>query len=87
MFISQIGRQQWVNADGLIGEIVVVNGQLSAADRAKMEGYYAWKWDMVDTLPSGHTYKTDGSIFAVPEPSSTALLGLGGLALILRRRK
>jgi hypothetical protein len=25
--------------------------------------------------------------FAVPEPSSTALLGLGGLALMLRRRK
>ncbi|HAC81435.1 MAG TPA: hypothetical protein DCG06_14140 [Deltaproteobacteria bacterium] len=24
---------------------------------------------------------------AVPEPSTTALLGLGGLALILRRRK
>ncbi len=24
---------------------------------------------------------------AIPEPSSTALLGLGGLALILRRRK
>lgn len=29
----------------------------------------------------------DGSASAVPEPSSTALLGLGGLALILRRRK
>lgn len=28
-----------------------------------------------------------GSITQVPEPSSTALLGLGGLALILRRRK
>ena len=27
------------------------------------------------------------SVNAVPEPSSTALLGLGGLALILRRRK
>lgn len=27
------------------------------------------------------------SVTAVPEPSSTALLGLGGLALILRRRK
>jgi hypothetical protein len=26
-------------------------------------------------------------IAAVPEPSTTALLGLGGLALILRRRK
>jgi hypothetical protein len=24
---------------------------------------------------------------AIPEPSSTALLGLGGLALILRRRR
>lgn len=32
---------------------------------------------------------TDNYVFvtAVPEPSSTALLGLGGLALILRRRK
>lgn len=29
----------------------------------------------------------NGTISAVPEPSSTALLGLGGLALILRRRK
>jgi hypothetical protein len=28
-----------------------------------------------------------GAIAAVPEPSTTALLGLGGLALILRRRK
>ncbi|MFC5050402.1 PEP-CTERM sorting domain-containing protein [Rubritalea spongiae] len=28
-----------------------------------------------------------GSVVAVPEPSSTALLGLGGLALIMRRRK
>jgi hypothetical protein len=27
------------------------------------------------------------SVTSVPEPSSTALLGLGGLALILRRRK
>ena len=28
-----------------------------------------------------------GTVDAVPEPSTTALLGLGGLALILRRRK
>ena len=31
--------------------------------------------------------RTTLSFVAVPEPSSTALLGLGGLALILRRRK
>ena len=29
----------------------------------------------------------DVSFVSVPEPSSTALLGLGGLALMLRRRK
>ena len=29
----------------------------------------------------------DSVVVSVPEPSSTALLGLGGLALILRRRK
>jgi hypothetical protein len=29
----------------------------------------------------------NGDVTAVPEPSSTALIGLGGLALILRRRK
>ena len=33
------------------------------------------------------SYDTGGAFAPVPEPSSTALLGLGGLALILRRRK
>ncbi|MGJ8655903.1 MAG: PEP-CTERM sorting domain-containing protein [Akkermansiaceae bacterium] len=50
--------------------------------------------------PFGYTINDSGSALtlhtgsyanfefdAVPEPSSTALLGLGGLALILRRRK
>ncbi|NWK55067.1 PEP-CTERM sorting domain-containing protein [Verrucomicrobiaceae bacterium N1E253] len=38
----------------------------------------------------GNDYRIDNiavSYTAVPEPSSTALLGLGGIALILRRRK
>jgi hypothetical protein len=35
----------------------------------------------------GNTSAVSLAHFAVPEPSSTALLGLGGLALILRRRK
>ncbi|MEP2776265.1 MAG: PEP-CTERM sorting domain-containing protein [Luteolibacter sp.] len=32
-------------------------------------------------------WTVNGSVNAIPEPSSAALLGLGGLALILRRRK
>jgi hypothetical protein len=35
---------------------------------------------------STHGYLDNITITAVPEPSTTALLGLGGLALILRRR-
>lgn len=45
----------------------------------------------VSGLGAGQSYQlnyTDGlQLEIVPEPSSTALLGLGGLALILRRRK
>ncbi len=36
---------------------------------------------------TGASNNTGYQLTAVPEPSSTALLGLGGLALILRRRK
>jgi hypothetical protein len=49
--------------------------------------------DTVDFVWSNGTVDPTFGVFngfaitAVPEPSSTALLGLGGLALILRRRK
>jgi hypothetical protein len=36
---------------------------------------------------SGEGYFAGYTVAAVPEPTTTALLGLGGLALILRRRK
>jgi len=41
----------------------------------------AHQWDIADATP------TLTIVSPVPEPSSTALLGLGGLALVLRRRK
>jgi hypothetical protein len=43
----------------------------------------------IDGLPNGseRTVLNGFQIDAVPEPSATALLGFGGLALILRRRK
>ncbi|MGB0775042.1 MAG: LamG-like jellyroll fold domain-containing protein [Akkermansiaceae bacterium] len=40
-----------------------------------------------DSALSGAEITAHSDAFAVPEPSSTALLGLGGLALIMRRRK
>ena len=43
---------------------------------------------LATTQPSGTNAAFNGLLIeAVPEPSTTALLGLGGLALILRRRK
>lgn len=42
--------------------------------------------DSIDLVSSFTTVGVSGTV-AIPEPSSTALLGLGGLALILRRRK
>ena len=42
-------------------------------------------WNLPDSNQS--TFIDDVQVTAVPEPTTTALLGLGGLALILRRRK
>lgn len=42
---------------------------------------------IMDQFRVSDTALTPAEFLAVPEPSSTALLGLGGLALILRRRK
>ncbi|MDG1356715.1 MAG: PEP-CTERM sorting domain-containing protein, partial [Akkermansiaceae bacterium] len=42
----------------------------------------SWEWGIV--LSGGDLVL---EAYAVPEPSSTALLGLGGLALMLRRKR
>lgn len=48
---------------------------------------YAWRIGVKDTAV-GEAFAFDNLVVTpVPEPSSTALLGLGGLALILRRRR
>jgi hypothetical protein len=45
------------NYKGKIGEIIIVPSVLSASDRQKMEGYLAWKWELVANLPVDHPYK------------------------------
>ena len=66
------------------GASVVLNeGTYTFTDTAKI------RFRSGGSANSRHGYLDNISITAgaVPEPSSTALLGLGGLALILRRRK
>jgi hypothetical protein len=44
--------------NGYISELVIVNNNLSVAERQSLEGYLAWKWGTVSSLPSGHPYKS-----------------------------
>ena len=62
---------------GTIGTIVAPTGFTATLDQSMFDG------DPGD----GFTGEITLTIAPVPEPSSTALLGLGGLALILRRRR
>jgi len=41
-----------------IGEVLIINSTVSAADREKIEGYLANKWNLTDSLPAEHPYKT-----------------------------
>jgi hypothetical protein len=41
-----------------IGEVVIINGVVSTADRQKLEGYLAHKWGLATRLPTNHPYKS-----------------------------
>lgn len=42
-----------------MGEMIIINGSLTDADRQKIEGYLAHKWGLAGNLPGGHPYETD----------------------------
>ena len=56
--------------NGLIGELIFLEGTLAEAERQRVEGYLAHKWGLEANLPAGHPYKDAG-----PEaPIVTAIL-------------
>jgi hypothetical protein len=42
--------------NGKISEVIIYNSVLSDADRQKVEGYLAWKWNLPSRLPLSHSY-------------------------------
>ena len=50
------GAESYLN--GQVSEIILVPSAVSEAVRQKFEGYLAWKWGTVASLPSGHPYKS-----------------------------
>ena len=57
---------------GQYGEYILALGSLSTTDRQIAEGYLAWKWGTVASLPANHPYKN-----AAPTVASDAVY-LGG---------
>lgn len=39
------------------GEFIIVNGNLTTANRQNLEGYLAWKWGLQGSLPANHPYR------------------------------
>jgi hypothetical protein len=46
-----------ITAGTELAEIICVQDSLSEPDRLKIEGYLAWKWGLVSSLPASHPYK------------------------------
>jgi hypothetical protein len=78
-------------ADGvgpLLEDTDAANVGTANANYARFNGLTPDAGGNIAILTDGGNFPTSGfQLVQVPEPSSTALLGLGGLALILRRRK
>ena len=84
--IGNIGKYSSEYTVGHIQEIIIIPSAVDDATRETIEGYLAHKWDLEGDLPGDHPYKNAAPTI-VPEPSALALFGLGGLGLVLRRRR
>jgi hypothetical protein len=60
--VQRIGNRNngITDSDGFAGDIVemVFVSGLTVADRQRLEGYLAWKYNLVSNLPLAHPYKT-----------------------------
>lgn len=62
--LSVGGELYWVghrlnqSHSGLMGEVIVINQEVTLEIQRKMEGYLAHKWNLTSQLPIDHPYKT-----------------------------
>ena len=54
---GSFGEESLVPYDGLIGEVIHYTTALTTAQRQNVEGYLAWKWGLVSSLPANHPFK------------------------------
>ncbi|NYD91379.1 hypothetical protein [Sphingomonas melonis] len=70
-----INGDPWRNP---VQEICLWKGTLSADERALLEGYYAWRWNLVAQLPAGHRWKN-----AQPTVSGGPTFSAGAGAIVI----
>ena len=68
---SQIGG----SINGNIYEIIGFNVPLPTSQRQQIEGYLAWKWSLLGSLPSTHPYKNSPPGLSIPVVPQTRQLG------------
>jgi hypothetical protein len=59
-----------------LGELLVIDGDITIASRQQVEGYLAWKWGLQTSLPTGHPYKFSSPSVTTPVPMTNMLLWL-----------
>ena len=65
LYIGGVNSEYW---NGDIADIMIFNETLSQNYRQKIEGYLAWKWNLVSGLPNNHPYKYEFILEPVVEP-------------------
>ena len=64
---SIFGGVSTLPAGSQLCEIVLTHSTMTPADRQRLEGYLAWKWNLVGNLPAAHPYKTQPPFVIDPE--------------------
>jgi hypothetical protein len=55
LFVGHYSSANFFQGD--IGELIIIHGDTSTTTRQFIEGYLAWKWGLVASLPADHPYK------------------------------
>lgn len=74
-YFSKGTNPPWDTTSYDMGELVVYDSALTAAQVEQAEGYLAWKWGTQALLPSTHAYRTAAVLPSVPQNVSISTSG------------